>query len=489
MTTFSSGIKAWGAFIPRLRMARSSIAHAHAWAFPQARGSGEKAFCNWDEDAITLAVEAARDCLGTAGTGEVKNLMFASTTAPFADLCNASLIASALRLPSQLCSSDLGGSIRAGLSALADRLSQPQSDGDQLLLASERRAAKPASPQEQRYGCGAAALLVGHEDLAARFLGREASSTPFTDHFRHTGEQYDYYWEERWIRDEGIARQVPTAVRTLLERLNISAEQVAYFGLAGGPPGSDTLVAKTLGIPLHAIRPTLSQRVGDTGTAHAPLLLVDALEHSQPGDIIVIAAFAQGCEVVAFERQAGGNAPDTGLQGSIDAGVVEPSYLKMLSFDNEVRLDWGPRAEIEIKAALSQLHRSSEQIFGFVGGQCSTCGTVQFPSLVNCVNCCASDTQAPAPLADCPAKLATWSADWLMYYPSPPLYVGLVQFDNGARVLMEVVDVDPEGLDVGTPLRMALRVKARDSLRHFDRYFWKAVPVQQPLSKTVSVHG
>ena len=63
-----------------------------------------------------------------------------------------------------------------------------------------------------------------------------------------------------------------------------------------------------------------------------------------------------------------------------------------------------------------------------------------------------------------------------MFYPAPPLYVGLVQFDNGARVLMEMVDVDPAKFDVGSTLRMVFRIKEKDSRRHYNRYFWKAVP-------------
>jgi uncharacterized OB-fold protein len=52
-----------------------------------------------------------------------------------------------------------------------------------------------------------------------------------------------------------------------------------------------------------------------------------------------------------------------------------------------------------------------------------------------------------------------------------------VQFDNGARVLMEMVDVDPAKFDVGSPLRMVFRIKEKDGRRHFNRYFWKAVPI------------
>jgi uncharacterized OB-fold protein len=43
---------------------------------------------------------------------------------------------------------------------------------------------------------------------------------------------------------------------------------------------------------------------------------------------------------------------------------------------------------------------------------------------------------------------------------------------------MEITDVGPKGIDVGTPLEMRFRIKERDRLRGYDRYFWKAVPVE-----------
>jgi len=474
MTHPAVGIKAYGAFVPRLRIARSVIAEAHSWAFPSLKGKGEKAICNWDEDAITLAVEAGRDCLQSLPGCRPTSLTLASTTAPFAELQNSTLIASALQLGSTLDCADLAGSTRAGLGALAKQLEAAQ--GEHLVLASDRRAAKPGSAQEMQYGSGAAALLVGRDDLVARYLGRESVALPFVDHFRQAGQKHDYHWEERWIRDEGVARIVPAAVKTLLGRIDLAVDRVAWFGLSGAPAGSDKLVAQRLGIAPERVLPDLQDKVGDTGSAQAPLQLIAALERARPGDVIVVAAFGQGCEVLAFEMQDHARKPARGLAGAIADGIAEKSYLKMLSFEGELKLDWGPRAEADVKAALTQQYRSADQINGFVGGRCKACGTVQFPRLPNCVKCAATDTQAPYPLAGCKAQIATFSADWLQYYPAPPLHVGLVQFDGGARVLMEIVEVGPQGLEVGTPVRMVFRVKARDTQRNYTRYFWKAVP-------------
>jgi 3-hydroxy-3-methylglutaryl CoA synthase len=473
-----TGIKSFGVYVPKRRMQRAAIAAAHAWAFPSLKGlgRGERSLCGWDEDVVTMAVEAGRDCLTGGSVANLSSLALASTTSPYADLNNAVLVGAALRVPQSVAAGDTGGSTRAGLSAV---IAACQSGGgDRLVIASERRSAKPGSAQELQYGCAAGAVIVGQgNDLIARFLGAETVSVPFFGNFRGAGEEFDYGWEERWIRDEGVLKIVPAAVSRLLERLNVTVDRVGAFGLSGGPIGSDKLVAKALKLNMDNLLPDLQGQVGDTGAAQALLQLSGALERTKAGNVIIIASFAQGCEIAAFEmRYAKPVTGRRGLAGSVASGIAETAYVKMLSFEGHVELDWGMRAETDNKTALTQLYRSEDQILGFVGGKCAKCQAVQFPRMPACVNCGASSSQAPFALADQPAKVSTYTADWLMYTPSPPLYVGLVQFDVGARLLMEMVDVDPSSLDVGTPLRMTFRIKERDSMRHFDRYFWKATP-------------
>jgi 3-hydroxy-3-methylglutaryl CoA synthase len=470
------GIKSLGVFIPRARIARAVIADAHAWALPglKALGRGERAFCSWDEDPITLGVQAARQCL--ADRVEVPHsVSLASTTAPFADLQNAAILCQALRLPETVTAQDAAGSTRAGLRALIQAM-EAGGDAPALVVAADNRRAKPGSTQELTYGAGAAAFLTGRDQPIARYLGSYAASAPFVDHFRESGAPYDYYWEERWIRDAGVVKLVPEAVKQLLSRIDVPAARVAWFGLAGAPAGGDALVASALGIPRDRLIPDLQLTVGDTGAAHALLLLAGALERGKPGDVVVVAAFGMGCEAAAFEITQPTAGSARGLEVALGRKTVETSYLKMLSFRGELQLDWGPRSESIIKASLSQQYRSAAQLLGFVGGRCGQCGQVQFPVMPNCVNCAASEALAPYPLADEPARLATVSADWLQYYPAPPLYVGLVQFEAGARALMEIVDVPAAGIEVGAPLHFAFRLKAHDELRHYGRYFWKAVP-------------
>jgi 3-hydroxy-3-methylglutaryl CoA synthase len=502
------GIKGYGIFVPRLRIPRAAIAEAHSWALPglKALGKGERPICSWDEDAITMAVQAARDCLAAAtqtastrsaaaatdagaasaavstkAAPDISDVVLASTTAPFADLQNASIVARALRLKDSVTSQDATGSTRAGLRALAaalesDSALEQRGEQQKLVIAADCRRAKPGSTQELTYGAAAAAWLLGRGDLAAHYLGRHSLEVPFVDHFRESGAKYDYYWEERWIRDEGVTRLAVPAIKGLLEKLGISSERVSWFGLCGAPAGSDKLVAKALGFAAERVLPDLQGTVGDTGAAQSSLLLASALECGKSGDVVVVAAFGLGCEALAFEIGESSFRPVAGLAAAVAKRAESSSYLKMLSFGGELQLDWGPRSETSIKAALTQQYRSSQQLLGFVGGRCTACGQVQFPVLPTCVGCASSDGQTPYPLADEAAKVATVSADWLQYYPAPPLYVGLVQFDAGARLLMEIVDVPLVGIQVGAPLRFAFRLKAHDEIRHYSRYFWKAIP-------------
>ncbi|HUJ02062.1 MAG TPA: hypothetical protein VLW75_00375, partial [Rhizomicrobium sp.] len=86
-----TGITSYGAYIPRLRLQRKAIAQANAWFAPGLLGGakGERAMANWDEDAVTMAVEAARDCIPAhdplKDRAFVDAIYFASTSMPFAD--------------------------------------------------------------------------------------------------------------------------------------------------------------------------------------------------------------------------------------------------------------------------------------------------------------------------------------------------------------------------------------------------------------------
>jgi 3-hydroxy-3-methylglutaryl CoA synthase len=473
------GIMAWGAYIPRLRLERAVIAATHAWMAPSLKGlaQGRRAYCCWDEDVVTMAVEAARECLGRRDRAKICEIDLASTTAPSADLQSSAIVAVALRLQRTVRALDFGGSQRAGVAALATALQAARHPT--LVIGSERPHARPASVQEMQYGAGAAAFLLGTDDVAAEIIGSASSTTLLVDHFRAAGAAYDYFWEERWIRDEGYLKIGVEAVRAALANAKLGAADVAKFIFPSPSKGVADAIARAVGLPATSIADPLDSDGGFVGAAQSPLMLANVLDQASPGDVVVVAGFGQGSDVIVLRATDAVVAarPARTVSDALSAGVTVRSYAQMASFYDEITPDWGMRAERDTKTALTEQYRSSDQINGFVAGKCSSCGQVQFPQLAYCVNCRApASALAPVCLAEEGARVLTYTADMLTYHPSPPLYLGFAQFDLGARLLMEFVDVQPETFEVGTRLRMRFRIKERDQARGFYRYFWKAAP-------------
>ncbi|MES2360674.1 MAG: 3-oxoacyl-[acyl-carrier-protein] synthase III C-terminal domain-containing protein [Pseudomonadota bacterium] len=477
------GITGFGGYIPRLRMERSAIAAAHQWMAPSLRSAakGRRAFCNWDEDSLTMAVEAARDSLHGQSTAGIDRIVFASTTMPFADMLNASIISGALELPQDIRALDVGQTQRAGTSALLSALTEGNSPA--LVVASDRPRGKPASVQEIGFGAGAAAFTLGNEAVLATLLGFSSSTTTFVDHFRSADNKYDYFWEERWIRDEGYMKIVPRTVEAALVGANVKAGDIRHFIMSSPFKGVASALGKKLGLPAGCEADALEEHCGYAGTAHGLLMLSHVLETAAAGELILLVGFGQGCDALVFRvTDAIRNfRPVRGVSGALSDAQSHDSYMRLLSCDEGVELEWGMRAEKNTKTALTEQYRSREQLAGFVAGKCPKCGTIQFPQLAYCVEptCHApGENFDPVPLRDEKCKILTYTADWLSYHPAPPLYVGFVQFENGARLLMEIADVGTQALEVGLPLRVVFRVKEIDKTRGYRRYFWKSTPLQ-----------
>jgi hydroxymethylglutaryl-CoA synthase len=475
----TAGILSFGAYIPRRRLQRRAIAEANAWLSPAlvSLGLGERAICNWDEDPVTMAVEAARDALLGRDRASITALHFASTTFPFLDRLNAGIVAEALSLPENISAADTGGSQRAAVSALAAALSNP---GETLIAAAEQRRARAASPIEMAAGDGAAAILAGQGNPVARLLASAACTTDFTGHYRTIGSVYDYQWEERWIRDAGYLAIVPKVVASCLEKAKVKPDQIAHFAMPVTLPKAGQAIAKAAGLSEASVRDTLHAVCGEAGTAHPLIMLAAALEDAKPGELVLLIGFGQGADALLFEVTPAilDQSPRLGVKGHLSRRKEEASYAKFLAFNDTVEIERGMRAEAGKLTPLSALWRNRNTVTRFAGGHCTQCGTLQFPRSRICVNpnCNAIDTQESHPFAEKTGSITSYTADRLTYSPDPPACYGMIQFDEGGRWMMDFTDADAKDLAVGLPMRMMFRIKDIDTQRGFRRYFWKAAP-------------
>lgn len=479
------GITAFGAYVPRLRLQRAAMAQATAWFNPglASLASGERALACWDEDAITMAVEAARDCLFERDRTSIAKVVIASTTLPFADRQNAGIVKEALNLPDEVAALDVAGSQRAGTSALLSALESARAGKPVLCIGSERPLAPPASEEEFINGDAAAALLVGQENVVAEFLGSHSTTVDFVDHFRAAGEAHDYAWESRWIRDEGYRKLLPAAIATALAKLGLAASALDHVILPLAAPGLDRVVARASGIREEAVCDSLHDALGHAGSAQPLLLLSRLLETARPGSLILLASFGQGCDALVFRVTSAIERArhSLGVNGWLARRHPESNYLKHLYFAGAVTLAGGMRAEIELRQPFSMLYRERKSILSLVGGRCRETGLVQYPKTRVSVAPDAHlvDTQEDHPLADLRARVMTATADRLAFTPDPPSWYGMVEFEGGGRMMADFADVAPDGVTAGQAVRMMFRLKRTDN-RGFKQYYWKAVPDYRP---------
>jgi 3-hydroxy-3-methylglutaryl CoA synthase len=441
-----------------------------------------------------MAVEAARDALGPDDDrSAVDALYFASTTAPFVDRLNAGIVSAALTLEKAVASADVTGSQRCGLAALGQALAAVQGGAAKraLVATGEHRRARAASSQELDNGDGAAAFVVTAEAGAARFLGRGSITDDFVDHFRGADAEFDYAWEERWIRDEGIVKLVPPAIRQALQVAGLSAGDVTYFCFPSTFAGMAATLAKMVGVAPEAVRDNLALTLGEAGCAHGPLMLAHALEQARPGEVILVAQFGQGAEALVFRAgdDIESRRPARGVTGSLADRRVEDNYLKFLAFNGLVEWEKGMRAEKDNKTALTTLYRNQDMILGLVGGRCRETGVVQFPRTRISVapNNPGVDTQEPYRFAERCASVLSYSADYLTFSMSPPNHYGMIVFEGGGRIMMDITDVEIGEVDSGLPVRMVFRIKDVDEKRGFVRYFWKAAPDRAAMAKNTAL--
>ncbi len=474
----SYGILSYGAYIPPIRLKRSAIADAVSWAVPGVRGmaAGERSVANWDEDAVTMAVEAGRDCIAGIA-GNIKHVGLASTTLPFADRSNSGIVCDALNLDNHTETEDLSGSRRAATSALA-RAGRNQAST--LLIASDCRETKPGSVQEMQYGHGAAALLLGEGQPIARILGSASVHEDLIDSYRAADADFDYALEERWVREEGWLKIVPSAIESAARDAGIGLDQIDHVALHGSTSTARAL-AKRLNIEAAKFVDPMQGSCGDTGAAHPLLLLTQALAAAGNKERILVVGFGQGSDAIIVEttEHLAAVKAGRGAAAYLEQGQSTENYTYYLSLRNHIGIDFGLRSERDNRTALSAYYRKRRDITAMLGGRCRECETLQFPRTLVCVKCGAADSQSAESLAHLKGRVKSFTEDWLAYTPSPPYIYGNVEFEGDANVMLEFTDFGAGDVAVGDQVRLVFRIKDFDDKRKFRRYFWKPAPLKQ----------
>lgn len=449
-----TGIVGYATYLPRHRLRAADIGQARGE--PPA-GAGERRVAGFDEDALTMAVEAGR-LLRRATPAPVQRLAFCTTTPPYAGKNNASAAHGALGLPDEVAGYDLGGAHRSALGLLT------AAPAGTLLLAGDLTLTRPGEPDETDRGDGAAAVLFGPAEQAVAELVATASSTEeLLDHWRDPARPTATSWEERF----GAARYLRLLDRTLA-RLPVDAAD--HVVVSSPNPRAARLAARRLA------RFGPDCRLGGVGHAGAadPLLqLGHALDVAAPGETILLASLADGCDLLVLrgtDRLASGRAAPAAAAQLAAAQSV--SYLDYLTWRGLVDRA-GPRRPEPAPVSAPASARNAGWKYALRAARCAICGCVQAPPQRVCVRCGAAGTGTPVPLSELGGTVRTFSVDRLADRAGAPMVAAVVDFDGGGRLELELAAPVTAALRVGARVRMTFR--RRPAGGGVPNYAWKAL--------------
>jgi len=457
-----AGITSYGAYIPYNRLPRSVI--SAAWG--RGGGRGEKAIAGIDEDTITMAVAAGIDCLKGTDPKTVDALYLATTTAPYKERQNSTIVATALDFRRDARNTDFANCLRAGTNAFLSALDAINAGSlkSVLLCTSDTRLGGAAGEDEQLLGDGSAAFLVGNDNVVVELEESYTLSDDLVDFWRSHEDTFIRSWEDRFGRDAGYTQVPREVVKGIMEKMKLTPKD---FTKACAP---------------EQIQDPLLDTVGNTGVALPFMQLVAALEDAKAGDRILMVSWGNGCEALAFKvtpqiekiRERRGIKGHMGIKRTID------NYGRYLLWRGLVSLAPLPRPGAS-GVSMAAEWRERRTGFPLYGVKCKNCGTVQlFLSSTTrarvCLECQAKDQFEPYRFADKTGKVVSFSHDFLGGGIDPPATRTVVDFEGGGRGMFDMVDRNPEECKVGMDVEMTFR-KVRSALGTHT-YFWKCKPVR-----------
>ena len=470
------GIKSVGAYIPIHRLSSEEI--ARMWRTKPM--GGEKAVAGYDEDPVTMAVAAVRECLRKCG-GAPGGLYFSTTTGPYREKQNSAIVAGAAGLKRNSTTADFANSLRAGTTALRMALNTVRSgDAEEVVVAaSDCRTGAPKGRFEQLLGDGAGALTVGKGELIAEIEGAFSVYNEFSDLWRTESDRFLRSSEGRFIDEEGFFPVMREAIFGLMDAHSLELRDFSKIVFSATDSRQHAALAKKLGFEASRVQDPLFSKIGNTGAAGIFLMLIGALEEAKPGERLLVANYGDGCD--AFILRV------TGTKAGIETGqTIREKLERKRAIDYGAYLNWRDLIAFEASSlpersepSVYSRWRQRETISNLTGVKCKKCGTPQINMLGQavrvCVECQSKDDFDPYSFSDKKGKLFTYSVDHLQPTKNPPGVNGIVDFDEGGRLICELTDCDPGEVKIGMPVEMTFRKMYQG--KGIVNYFWKAKPV------------
>jgi hydroxymethylglutaryl-CoA synthase len=304
-----AGIVGYGVHFPIFRIKMEEIAriwNEDAESIKDGLGLIEKTVPGRDEDAATIAVEAARRAVRHAGISpqSIGAVYVGSESHPYAVKPTATVVAEAIGAGPRVMSADLEFACKAGTSGMQVAMGLVDSGMIKygMAIGSDTSQGRPGDALEYTASAGGAAFIIGNEpgDVIAEITKTVSYATDTPDFWRREGADFPSHGG-RFTGEPAYFKHVTNATKLLLEETGLKPADFTY-AVFHQPNGKfPRNVAKQLGFTEKQIGPgLLTPVIGNTYSGASMLGLAATLDIARPGDRILVTSFGSGAGSDSF---------------------------------------------------------------------------------------------------------------------------------------------------------------------------------------------
>ncbi|MBT8508897.1 hypothetical protein AZH53_10825 [Methanomicrobiaceae archaeon CYW5] len=332
------GIISYGAYIPRFRIKTEEIARvwgANGAEIAAGLGVREKSVPDFDEDTITMSVEAARSALARRpiDTSEIGAIYVGSESHPYAVKPSAAAVGEAIGATPVMTAADFEFACKAGTAGIQTGMGLVKSGMVKYAVAigADTAQGAPGDALEYTASAGGAAIIIGNDDPIAEINHTCSFTTDTPDFWRREGQEYPRHGG-RFSGDPAYFKHIQGAAKLMLEQMGTKPSDYDYAIFHQPNAKFPQKVSAMLGFTREQIKPGLAvPRLGNTYSGAVPVGISATLDVAKPGDRIFVTSYGSGAGSDAFDITVtdviDSDAFDRSAGPTVEELLANPVYL------------------------------------------------------------------------------------------------------------------------------------------------------------------
>lgn len=343
------GITSYGTYIPKLRIKVEDIAsfwNKDSYEIRNHLGVFEKSVAGVDEDAATLATEAALLSLNRSAVDpeDIGAILVGSESHPYSVKPTSTLVGSFLGLRGNFIALDTEFACKAATAAisLSIGLIEAKRIKNSLVIGSDTAQARPGDPLEYSAASAAAAFILGNRTPIAILKDFASYTSDTPDFWRRDGQKYPSHGG-RFTGEPAYFHHILSATSLLFEKAKAKPADFDYaiFHMPNSKFPKD--VAKRLDFTAKQIADGfIVDKIGNPYSASSLIGLASVLDIAKPNQKIFVCSYGSGAGSDSFIFETTKYLADfqRGLKNKVADQITEkqytdyPHYLKIAKARN-----------------------------------------------------------------------------------------------------------------------------------------------------------